>query len=131
MSTTKQSTVQQHHNEDNPLSFESINEHIKDVYMEALTSPIREAWKPDMEVAPADEAAPVSRTERFVKSYGAVRPILMAVAAIPFIPGTWCAVVTTFVIMLDDVSASFKAGKDQLLGDITPSVAMEPKLPVG
>jgi hypothetical protein len=131
MRTTQPSTAQQHHNENDPLSFESINAHIEDIYMEALTSPIREAWKPDMEVTPADEAEPVSRTERFVKSYRAVRPILVALGATPFIPGTWCSVVTTFVIMLDDVSASFKAGKDQLVSDIPPSVAMEPKLPVG
>ena len=125
------STTKQHHNEDNPLSFKSIDAHIKRVYMKALTSPIREAWSPDVEVAPADEVAPISRTERLVKSYRAVRPILVALAATPFIPGTWCTVVKTFVMTLDDVNETFKAGKDQLLGDITPSVAMEPKLPAG
>jgi hypothetical protein len=38
--------------------------------------------------------------------------------------------VTAFVVTLDEVSASFKAGKD-LATVATPSVAMEPKLPVG
>jgi hypothetical protein len=124
-------TTQQHHNEINPLSFESIDDHINGVYMEALTSAIREAWKPDMEVTPADEVTPITWSERIVKSFGAARPILVAMAAIPFIPGTWHAVVTTFVMTLDHVSESFKAGKDQLIGDIPPSVAMEPKLPAG
>lgn len=125
------STGQQHHNENNALSFESINAHVNRIYMEALTSPIREAWKPDMEVTACDGEPPVSRTERLVKSYAAARPILVAIAAIPFIPGTWSTIVTTFIITLDDVHASFKAGKDQLVGDVPPSVAMEPKLPVG
>ena len=125
------STGQQHHNENNALSFESINAHVNGVYMDALTSPIREPWSPDVEVTDCNQEPPVSRTERLVKSYAAVRPILVAIAAIPFIPGTWSTIVTTFVITLDDVHASFKAGKDQIAGDVPPSVEMEPKLPVG
>jgi hypothetical protein len=64
-------------------------------------------------------------------SYAAARPILVALAAIPFIPATWRAVVTAFVVTLDEVGASFKAGKDLAAGSATPSVEMEPKLPVG
>lgn len=37
----------------------------------------------------------------------------------------------TSVITLDDVRESFNAGKDLAVGDVPPSVEMEPKLPVG
>lgn len=124
------SNGQQHHNEANALSFESINAHVNDIYMDLLTSPIREPLSPDVEVTDCDQEPPTSRMERLVKSYTAARPILIAVAATPFIPGTWSTIVTTFVMMLDDVNETFKAGKDQLLAD-APSATMEPKLPTG
>ena len=53
----------------------------------------------------------------------AARPILVALSAIPLIPATWRAIVTTLVAALGRVTESFKAGKDLAVS------TMEPKLP--
>jgi len=52
-------------------------------------------------------------------------------AATPLIPATWRAIVATLVLALDQVTASFKAGKDLAVGDGdgAPVSTMEPKLP--
>jgi hypothetical protein len=113
------STGQQHHNEKPDLSFESINAHIASFDLSELTAPT------------AVQATAGDRVQKLITSYAAVRPILAAVAAIPFIPANWRAVLTAFVITLDQVTASFKAGKDLASSDGGPSVEMEPKLPVG
>ena len=62
-------------------------------------------------------------------AYTAARPILVAVSAIPLIPATWRAIVTTLVAALDGVTSTFKAGKDLAVGDGIPVNTMEPKLP--
>jgi hypothetical protein len=69
------------------------------------------------------------RAQRLTTTYTAARPILVALAAIPLIPATWRAIVTTFVVSLDQITNSFKAGNDLALGDSTPLSTMEPKLP--
>jgi hypothetical protein len=125
------STGQQHHNEHNVVSFESINTHISGVDLAALTAPSAVQEKPSTQEKPAGQETPPTRAQRLVTSYAAARPILVAVAAIPFIPTAWRAVVTAFVVTLDEVAASFKAGKDLATVGGTPSVEMEPKLPVG
>ena len=111
------STGQQHHNEKNELSFESINAHIAGLDLSELTAPA------------AVQTTPGNRVQQLITSYAAVRPILAAVAAIPFIPANWRAVLTAFVVTLDQVTASFKAGKDLATSDSGASAEMEPKLP--
>jgi hypothetical protein len=137
------STGQQHHNEKNDLSFESINAHISRLDLASLTTFSAVQETPAGQEKPAGQERPVgpekpvgpetpaTRTQRLVMSYAAARPILVALAAISFIPATWRAVVTAFVVTLDGVVEAFKAGKDLATGGATPSVEMEPKLPVG
>jgi hypothetical protein len=111
------STGQQHHIEHNALSFEAINAHVNDIDLAELT---------------ARTAVPqtgADRAQRLVIAYTAARPILAAVAAMPFIPATWRAVVTALVVTLDQVTASFKAGKDLGVGEGVPDSTMEPKFP--
>jgi hypothetical protein len=105
------STGQQHHNENNAISFEAINAHVNTIDLAEVTAPT---------AAPQTGA---ERAQRLTTAYTAARPILMAVSAIPLIPATWRAIVTTFVVSLDQITNSFKAGKDLALGP------MEPKLP--
>ena len=52
-------------------------------------------------------------------------------AATPFV--AWRSAISVFVITLDGVTDTFKAGKDLAVGDggSTSTVEMEPKLPVG
>lgn len=110
------STGQQHHNESNAHSFEAINDHVSSIDLAEVT---------------AQTAAPqtaADRAQRLATAYTAARPILMAVSVIPLIPATWRTIVSTLVIALDGVTASFKAGKDLAVGD-APSATMEPKLP--
>jgi len=111
------STGQQHHNEKPDLSFESINAHIASFDLSELTAPA------------AVQSTTGDRVQQLITSYAAVRPILAAVAMIPFIPANWRAVLSAFVITLDQVTASFKAGKDLATSDGGASVEMEPKLP--
>src|SRR5436305_8692008 len=109
------STGQQHHTE-NSVSFDTINAHVNGLDLAAVTAPS------------AAQQTPANRTQRLVTNYTAARPILVAVAAIPFIPANWRAVITALVVMLDEVNNSFKAGKDLAIGDGTINT-MEPKLP--
>jgi hypothetical protein len=139
------STGQQHHNEKNDLSFESINAHVRGLDLAALTAPtlVQETPLGQEKAAgqekPLGQETPATRTQRLVVSYAAARPILVALAAIPFIPANWRAVVTAFIVTLDEVAAGFRfgtsdastSGKGLPTGGATPSVEMEPKLPVG
>jgi hypothetical protein len=70
---------------------------------------------------------------RLVTIYAGVRPIPLALAAVPLVPETWRAAISVFVTTLDGVTATFKAGKDLAVGDggSTSTVEMEPKLPSG
>ena len=111
------STGQQHHSESNNVSFESINAHVSTIDLSEVTAP-----------AAATQTA-ADRAQRLATAYTAARPILVAVSAIPLIPATWRAIVTTLVAALDGVTATFKAGKDLAVGDGVPVNTMEPKLP--
>jgi hypothetical protein len=64
-----------------------------------------------------------TRTQRLATVYATARPIIAAVSAIPLIPAKWRAVLSVFLVTLDEVTASFKAGKDLATSQ------MEPKLP--
>jgi hypothetical protein len=83
--------------------------------------------------SPAAVQPPGSRMEHFVTVYATARPILIAIGAVALIPSKWRAVLNLFVSMLDEVSATFKAGKDLATApvDADPKADMEPKLPVG
>lgn len=111
------STGQQHHTEHTPNSFEAINAHVNSIDLAEITA---------LTAVPQTAA---DRATRLVTAYTAARPILVAVAAIPLIPATWRAIVTTFVVALDGFTATFKAGKDLAVGDDSPVSTMEPKLP--
>jgi hypothetical protein len=110
------STGQQHHTESNAVSFEAINAHVNASDLAGVTAP------------GTAQQTPADRAQRLITNYTAARPILVAVATIPFIPAPWRAVITGLVVMLDEVSESFKAGKDLAIGN-APAAQMEPKLP--
>jgi hypothetical protein len=113
------STGQQHHTEQNTLSFEFVNAHVGNIDLAEVTAPT---------AVPQSNA---DRASRLVAAYTAARPILAVLAATPLIPATWRAIVATLVLALDQVTASFKAGKDLGVGegDGAPVSTMEPKLP--
>ena len=111
------STGQQHHIEHNAHSFEAINAHINNIDLAEITS---------MTAVPQTGSG---RAQRLTITYRAARPILAALAATPFIPATWRAIVRALVVSLDQVTASFKAGKDLAVGDDVSVSTMEPKLP--
>ncbi len=112
------STNFDHPEKTNHLSFETIDRQVQKFDILAMTSP-------------GAVQTPATRTERLVTAYGTARPIIVALTAIPFIPASWRAVLSVFTANLDEVSAAFKAGKDQLSADGGQQVDMEPKLPVG
>jgi hypothetical protein len=109
------STGQQHHNEQNEVSFEAINAHVNRIGLPEVTAQTG---------APQTAA---DRAQQLMTAYTAARPILIAVSAIPFIPANWRAIVSVLVTTLDQV-ATFKAGKDLAVGN-APANTMEPKLP--
>jgi len=111
------STGQQHHGEKDELSFEFINANIDQYDLSELTAPTA------MPQSPAD------RAQRFLTAYTLARPILIGIAAIPLIPVTWRAALRVFVVVLDEMAATFKAGKDLAVDDGGPVNQMEPKLP--
>jgi hypothetical protein len=113
------STGQQHHTEHNTLSFEAVNAHVNNIDLAEVTAPT---------AVPQSNA---DRASRLITAYAAARPILSVLAATPLIPATWRAIVATLVLALDQVTASFKAGKDLAVGDGdgAPVSTMEPKLP--
>jgi hypothetical protein len=113
------STGQQHHTEHNTLTFDAINAHVNSIDLSKVTAP------------PAAAQTAEDREQRLQTAYTAARPILVAVAAIPFIPANWRAIVSVLVAALDQVTASFKAGKDLAVSDGggAPISTMEPKLP--
>ncbi len=83
--------------------------------------------------ASASNARTQKGTERFVTLYAAVKPIIVLLSTIPLIPLMWRSALLDFLKSLDEVSATFKAGKDLAKGPVdgTPQADMEPKLPVG
>ena len=111
------STGQQHHIERDALSFEAVHAHVNNIDLAEVTAP----------AAVAQSGA--DRATRLATAYTAARPILSVLAATPLIPATWRAIVATLVLSLDQVTASFKAGKDLAVSDDAPVSTMEPKLP--
>jgi len=113
------STDQQIHNESNPHSFETINAQVNALDLA------------DIAASCGPQETHAQRTQRLVTNFSAARPILVAVAGIPFLPSNWRAVLTAHVVMLDEVKATFKAGKDRAIGGVpSSSPAMEPQLAV-
>ncbi len=113
------STGFDHSNKGNHLTFDGIDRQVKQFDIVSFTS----------EGAVQTSA---TATERLVTVFEAVRPILMALAAtIPLIPAAWRTLMSVFISTLDDVSASFKAGKDLATAPVkvSPKADMEPKLP--
>ena len=103
------------HKDNHHLTFESIDRHVQSF---------------DLTVFTAEGAVRESKADRLTATYAVARPILLGVTAIPLIPVTWRAALRIFVATLDEVTATFKAGKDLATGD-APSTQMEPNLPVG
>jgi len=83
--------------------------------------------------ASAENTGAQTPTVQFVTLYAAVRPIVVLLSTVPLIPLTWRSALLDFLKSLDQVSATFKAGKDLATAPVggTPQVDMEPKLPVG
>jgi hypothetical protein len=124
------STGQQHENKTTDLSFESIDDHILDYVNDFIDE--FESLDTFGEGAVATPQTAADRAQRLMTTYAGVRPILVALAAVPLVPETWRAAISVFVASLDGVTASFKAGKDLAIGGgSTSTVEMEPKLPVG
>ena len=87
-------------------TFESIDEQINDAELEAL-------------FAAAAMETRISRAERLVATYDAVRPILVALTTLALLPQRWRDALRYFVVALDEVTtphpsagANFRAGKD-------------------
>ncbi|HSY50003.1 MAG TPA: hypothetical protein VLC46_14405 [Thermoanaerobaculia bacterium] len=114
------STGYQHHEKAQNLSFDSIDSAVKAFDIVAFSS--------ENEVQTLG-----TRTERLVNVYQSVRPIILALSTIPLIPAAWRALLAVFAGSMDDLSATFKAGKDLATSpvDAAPKADMEPKLPVG
>jgi hypothetical protein len=113
------STGFDHSNKDTHLSFDGINRHVQQLDLVSFLSE-------------GAVQTPATSVERLVAVFDAVRPILMAIAStIPLIPAAWRTLMGVFVSTLDDVSASFKAGKDLAISPVNaqPKADMEPKLP--
>ena len=139
------STGQELHIEINGQSFEAINAYISGLDLASLSgfSVLQELpagqekptcqENPASQERPAGQETPASRTQRLVMSYAAARPILVALAAIQFIPTSWRAVLAVFTTTLDEVSASFRFGTSDAPVSVQPgaTASMEPKLPVG
>jgi hypothetical protein len=123
------STGQQHENKTADLSFESIDDQINDYVNDFIDE--FESLDLGGEGAVATPQTPADRAQRLMTTYAGVRPILVALAAVPLVPETWRAAITVFVASLDGVTATFKAGKDLAVGNggSTSTVEMEPKLP--
>ncbi len=102
---------------DNEISFEDINAYVNQYGPTLYTSET---------IAPQ---TPMDRIGSLITSYTVARPIVVALSLIPLIPATWRATLNLFVISLDGVTASFKAGKDLAVGNSGTTVEMEPKLP--
>jgi len=98
------------------LSFERINAHIRRIDLPALITATAVESQPD-------------RGKRLIAAYAAIRPILVALSAVPIIPSIWRTAMSIFTPTLDEVTLSFKAGKDLAVGDGGTHVEMEPKLP--
>jgi hypothetical protein len=116
------STGQQHHNETYDLSFERVNSHIRRFDLSRLIAATAVETQPD-------------RGQRLIAAYAATRPLLVAMSVIKLVPAHWRAVLRILINTLDEVSLSFKAGKDLAVSDggssVDSNVEMEPKLPVG
>jgi hypothetical protein len=121
------STGQQHENKTTDLSFESIDDHILDYVNDFIDE--FESLDTTGEGAVATPQTAADRAQRLMTTYAGVRPILLALAAVPLVPETWRAAISVFVASLDGVTATFKAGKDLAVGDGGSTVEMEPKLP--
>ena len=111
-----------HSKKNNHYTFEAIDRRVQEFDTVALSS----------------SRTPAAQMERLVTVYCTARPILLALTESRFIPKSWRKVLTIFTVSLDEVSATldevsetFKAGKDQLSADGGQQVEMEPKLPVG
>ncbi len=103
------------------ISFESIDEYINFELLDLTVECIVAAQNPAAD-----------RGKQLTKVYAMVRPMLFALAAIPLVPENWRQALTIFIVTLDGVTASFKAGKDLATScGAGSSVEMEPKLPVG
>jgi len=73
--------------------------------------------------------ADAARPDSLITAYAVAHPILIAIAAISLIPSIWRTALRIFTTTLDEVTLSFKAGKDLAVGDGGTCVEMEPKLP--
>jgi len=112
------STGHTHPIEKNEISFESIDAQVSRFDLSSVTT------------RGAGQAQP-PLSQRLLTAFAVVRPILIAVAAIPLIPAKWRVAIRAFITTLDEVTATFKAGKDLAVDDGGTTVEMEPKLPAG
>jgi hypothetical protein len=72
----------------------------------------------DTQKATGEQASPTDRVQKVISIFAIVRPLLVAISALPIIPNSWRMGVQLFVTALDAlaagsvVSGDFKAGKD-------------------
>jgi hypothetical protein len=52
-----------------------------------------------------------TRTQRLATVYATARPIIAAVSAIPLIPAKWRAVLSVFLVTLDEVTATWRPAR--------------------
>jgi hypothetical protein len=77
----------------NTDTFEDVDAHVTDVNLARLIAHGKVSASADVK----------TRHAQVCEAFHAVRPILAAVAAIPFFPPRWRAVVTAFMAVLDGV----------------------------
>ena len=103
------------HIDNSHLSFEKIDRHVTAFDATSLT--------PQSSVQSLNDTI-----QRLNAVYSATRPILLAVQTISLLPAAWRNALSILITTTDDVTASFKAGKDLAIAGRT---SQEPKPSVG
>jgi hypothetical protein len=90
------------------MSFSQIDKAVKEFNIaEAGVANPEAAEKENAElvIEPFEEERKIVISEKFLKVYNVVRPILFMVSNFPFFPAKWRAVVNVFINALDDLIA--------------------------
>jgi hypothetical protein len=94
------------------ISYDEINDGIRSLTMD---SDEENTLLPVTREGGAQHGQPTLQTDgvaRVVKIYGAIRPLLKALALMPIIPASWRSALQLFAVALDALTPAFKAGKD-------------------
>lgn len=90
------------------LSFMQIDKQIKDLDLSevGVKNPVAgDEENATLDIEAFEEERKIVISEKFLKVYNVVRPILALVSTFPFFPAKWRAVVNVFINALDDLIA--------------------------